>query len=358
MPYTRTMHRAFPIPTLTVCAALLAPGFSARAADAAAELPATDLPRLPVELGVAAPFAGVCGGSLLVAGGANFPKGMPWEGGRKAWYDTAFALDAPDGAWRPAGRIPAPRAYGVSIQARDGVVCAGGNDPRGPRAEAWVMSLRRGRVRTEELPPLPRPLANACGAFVDGIVYIAGGESVPGATQAVCGAWALCLAQPQHGWIPLPPWPGPGRILAAGAAADHAFFVLGGCALRTGFGGRIEREYLNDGYRFDQGRGWTRIADAPHAFAAAPSPAPVSAAGIHILGSDDGSKYGFDPPSQHPGFARDILVYEPAADRWRPGGAVKAPPQVTLPAASWHGRWVLPSGEIRPGVRTPEVRAY
>ena len=29
--------------------------------------------------------------------------------------------------------------------------------------------------------------------------------------------------------------------------------------------------------------------------------------------------------------------------------------QVTVPAVAWRGRHVIPNGEIRPGVRTPEV---
>ena len=35
------------------------------------------LPSLPDPLGVAAPIAGVSGGALVVAGGANFPGKMP-----------------------------------------------------------------------------------------------------------------------------------------------------------------------------------------------------------------------------------------------------------------------------------------
>ena len=64
------------------------------------ELRWEQLPPLPDTLGVAAPFAGVSGGALLVAGGAHFPGKMPWGGGTKAWLDRVWRLDAPDGAWR------------------------------------------------------------------------------------------------------------------------------------------------------------------------------------------------------------------------------------------------------------------
>ncbi|HEY1049903.1 MAG TPA: hypothetical protein VGE39_09120, partial [Prosthecobacter sp.] len=55
------------------------------------------LPDVPDERGFAGSFAGVSGGSLIVAGGTHFIDKMPWEGGTKLWYDTVFALDKPDG---------------------------------------------------------------------------------------------------------------------------------------------------------------------------------------------------------------------------------------------------------------------
>ena len=64
------------------------------------------LPAIPDREGVAGAFAGVSGGALVVAGGANFPGKKPWEGGTKTWTDAAFVLDAPDGTWKPAGKLP------------------------------------------------------------------------------------------------------------------------------------------------------------------------------------------------------------------------------------------------------------
>ena len=68
------------------------------------------LPPLPDAPGVAGPFAGVSGGALLVAGGANFPDRMPWEGGKKVWLDRVWVLEKPDGVWREAGKLPRPLA--------------------------------------------------------------------------------------------------------------------------------------------------------------------------------------------------------------------------------------------------------
>ncbi|HCN76145.1 MAG TPA: galactose oxidase, partial [Verrucomicrobiales bacterium] len=88
-----------------------------------AEISWSPLPALPDAEGFAGSFAGVSGGALLVAGGANFPDAPPWRGGTKTWYDGIFALDRPDGAWRGAGRLPRPHGYGVSLSIPQRLVC-------------------------------------------------------------------------------------------------------------------------------------------------------------------------------------------------------------------------------------------
>src|SRR5438093_9315311 len=80
------------------------------------------LPPIPDPEGFAAPFAGVSGGALIVAGGANI-TGDKWaDVFHKTWYDFAFVLEQPDGAWRTGFKLPHPLGYGVSITTRDGVV--------------------------------------------------------------------------------------------------------------------------------------------------------------------------------------------------------------------------------------------
>src|SRR5438128_2044870 len=88
------------------------------------------LPPLPDRIGFAAPFAGISGRALLVAGGANFPGAMPWEGGQKLWYDSIYVLPKPDAEWLAGFKLPRPLAYGVSVSTPEGVLCAGGADAR------------------------------------------------------------------------------------------------------------------------------------------------------------------------------------------------------------------------------------
>jgi N-acetylneuraminate epimerase len=73
-----------------------------------------------------------------------------------------------------------------------------------------------------------------------------------------------------------------------------------------------------------------------------------------ILSGDDGTKVDFRPEVEHPGFPRDVLAYDPAHDTWKRAG--EAPfSRATVPTAIWRGALVVPSGESRPGFRSPDV---
>src|SRR5688572_14438692 len=78
------------------------------------------LPALPDAGGFAGPQAGVSNGALLVAGGTNFPDKMPWEGGKKVWYDDVYVLESPAEQWKRAGKLHRPLAHAASITTRHG----------------------------------------------------------------------------------------------------------------------------------------------------------------------------------------------------------------------------------------------
>src|SRR5690606_27042389 len=129
--------------------------------------------QVPDAVGFAGAYAGVSNGHLLVAGGANFPEGTrPWSGGTKHWNDKVFVLVEQEGAWKEIGRLPQPMGYGVSLTWQDGVIIIGGADQTKHYQEAYVLHYENGRLKTEKLPDLPAPNANACGALVDDVIYV------------------------------------------------------------------------------------------------------------------------------------------------------------------------------------------
>jgi hypothetical protein len=102
-------------------------------------------------------------------------------------------------------------------------------------------------------------------------------------------------------------------------------------------------------------KGWTRIADMPRAAVAAPSPAlAASGSRLVIVSGDDGSKVNFAPVREHPGFPRDVLIYDPERNAWTTGGDLPIS-LATAPVVEWRDGLVIPNGEVRPRVRTNEV---
>jgi N-acetylneuraminic acid mutarotase len=317
----------------------------------------TELPPLPDREGFAGAFAGVSGGTLIVAGGANFPDKKPWEGGKKVWYDRVFVLDRPDGVWKRVGPLPRPLGYGVSVTYRGAVIFVGGSDIERHYSDAFRIEKQGDNFVTTPLPSLPKPIANMCGALVGDRLLIAGGQETPGATSALATLFELDLAADKPAWRELKPHPADGRILAVAASIGDDFYFIGGASLSAGKDGKAERRYLKDAWRFRAGA-WERLPDLPHAVVAAPSPAPVDArGGILILGGDDGSQVGVTPPQGHKGFAKSILRFDVATSTWQEAGETPAP-RVTAPCARWNDAWVIPSGEALPGIRSPQVWSF
>ena len=107
-------------------------------------------------------------------------------------------------------------------------------------------------------------------------------------------------------------------------------------------------------WSFTMKDGWKKLADLPRPNVAAPAPAPFQQGKFLLVGGDDGSRVGFQPITEHPGFPKGILAYDPVADRWSQLEEVPAP-RATVPCVEWQGKSVIPSGEVRPGVRSPEI---
>jgi len=299
-------------------------------------------------------FAGESGGVLLAAGGTNFPDQKPWEGGSKVYYDTIFALDRPDGKWTRVGKLPRALGYGASIPTSEGLLCAGGATATEHRRECFLIRYRDRKLEIRPLPDLPAPRANLCGAGFGSLVFVAGGTETPMSTAAANTFWRLDLTALDKGWVALPPCPGPGRMLSVAAIADGAFYLFSGVSLAPGAEGKPVRTYLHDAWRYVPQKGWEPLPDLPFAAVAAPSPAPVIFGRIEIVGGDDGTLAAFEPKSQHPGFAKRLLEFDPRENAWTQSVEVPIAP-VTCPVAKWQDRFVIVGGEIRPGVRTTEV---
>ncbi|MBO9617702.1 MAG: galactose oxidase [Niabella sp.] len=310
---------------------------------------------LPDSTGFAGSFAGLINDQLVVAGGSNFPGGgAPWLGSKKVWYDQVFLFDNKTATWKKIGNLPLPLGYGVSVSLPEGLLCIGGSNAAGHSAAVLLLQLKAGKLQTDTLPPLPLPLANTCGALVGDKIYVAGGITAPDAKSTSAAFFELDLSKGLKNakWKALPAWPGPSRMLGVAAAVDNCFYLFSGAQLANG-----QRVYLRDAYRFSKRSGWMKIADLPHPVLAAPTPLLHDKQHIFLLGGDDGSNAGKDLREAHPGFSKQLLAYDYRKNKWSVLPAKMDVPfvPVTTTAVLWKGQWVVPGGEIKPGIRTPMV---
>ncbi|MCP4256607.1 MAG: sodium/solute symporter [Planctomycetes bacterium] len=336
----------------------------------------SELPALPDSIGFAGPFVGVSNDALIVAGGANFPDGPPWDGFTKIWHADAFVLTDTNDKWRTGFKLPRPIAYGVSVSWNGFIACLGGGDSEQHYSEAFLLRWTGETIETIPLPSMPRACAFGTGVLAGDTIYVAGGQESPTSESAMRSFLALDLSVPadQRQWAELPAWPSEGRILSVMAVQDGDVFLISGARLYRG-PDQVTREFLTDCYRYcPQTRQWRRIADAPRSIVAAPNPGiPVGYAHILFLSGDDG-KHFFEAgelKDKHPGFGEDLHIYHTITDTWTQAGSfpktVSADlgpqnnfgtwPPVTTTCTLWRGQYVIPTGEIRPGVRTPKVLA-
>lgn len=379
----------------------------------AAQLRWDRLPALPpsagqsLQPGVAGPYAGVHGDALLVAGGANFPEKLPWDGGVKIWWDDVWVLEnlsAQAPRWVTDKRFMLPRrmGYGVSVDTPEGTIWVGGHDAERCYADVDLVSwdaLAR-EVRRTALPALPEPLSFMAGALVGNTLFVAGGQTTMKNAVAAKSFWALDLSRRGRGgadfaWQALPAWPGPARVLPVAAALRGAngpeFFLASGRLPEAGKATRL----LSDAYAFDPAtRSWRVLPPVGDGVRGGLSVMAGSAAAVGdevwLFGGDRGELFleveahdlaiadlraaGAERPdvvraiearlaakralhAAHPGFAREVLAFDGRKNGWRVAGTMPAgltPPVTTL--AVRHGAaLLLPSGEVKPGIRTADV---
>lgn len=332
---------------------------------------------LPDQIGFAGVCAGVSNDALLVAGGANFPDGSNFDGHPKVWHNQISILPEPNGVWQTGLQLSQPLAYGVSVTWQDAVVCIGGGDANDHFTQVFLLRWDGREVEQTALPDLPAPMAFGAGVLFGQTIYIAGGISTPDATEALHNFWSLDLSQPaqQRTWSILPAWPGPARMLPVmGTTAQH-IYLFSGTALAADEAGKPTRQLLSDGYRYAPlSKTWEQLGNTPQPMVAAPGPAiPTGASHLFFLAGDDGSlaTQAATLRDKHPGFNPALYAYNHTTDAWHQQGSFPKSipndlgphrnagfyPPVTTPIVFWRDTYVLPTGEIRPGVRTPLVWA-
>ena len=346
----------------------------------AAFLPATGNER---SIGVAGPINGISNDVFIVAGGANFPAGMPWEGGAKAFHDEIFMLgkNGNDLAWNKAikSKLPEPIAYCGVVSTGKGIVYAGGENASGISDKVHLLHFdkEQNEVLVESLARLPVALTNVAAAHIGNIIYLAGGDEKSRSSKRFI---SLDLNSANEQWQSLPDLP----VELANAsliAMGKRLYLVGGRSKTDS--GISDLHHTTFEYDF-KSKTWERRADICDAKDktnwSASAGVAINDRYILMVGGDDGNTFHRietlirkinteDDASEkesltaeknslvtgHTGFSKKLLLYDTKEDCWTTVGEYPFMTQVTTNAVKWNNKIVVSNGEIKPGVRTPSI---
>ena len=319
--------------------------------------------------GVSACYCGVINGYLYVAGGCNFPDKPVAEGGKKRFYKAIYAakLNAEGDRleWKTVGQMPQPAAYGVSVTYENSLILVGGNNETGGLTTAIRLRPTATGMQQEALPCLPHALDNMAGAVVGHILYVVGGNCEGVATQKV---WSLDLKNTaKEGWKEEPSIPGIARVQPIAAAlAGGLLGVWGGFAPKTD--SKVAQLAMN-GASYNAGCGtWTALpvpTDALYeeVFTGGATAIATPQKGVVVVGGVNKDVFLAAINKLPEGY----LLHEPEWYRfnsrvlcYRDGTWTQLLQHPSVARAGcalayWDGWVYVVGGELKPGIRTPEI---
>jgi len=327
-------------------------------------------------LGFAGPVTGVSNNVLIVAGGANFPDGMPWLGGKKKYYNDVYVFIKNRKKVIPFPKkftLPFSVAYAASCSTPNGVMYAGGENEKGISDKVFLVQWDNETKNTflKTLPDLPIALTNSAAVFHDDMVFLAGGETNGAVSDKM---FYLDLNHLTGGWKESPSLPKP-ISHSVFLASINKLYMVGGRKKNTNgisdlFSSVFEFNILT--------HQWTEKKSLPYALSAGTGVAFKNQ--LYIFGGDRGETFHKTEmliaaineekeetrktelvlqknklQSSHPGFSKDVLMYNIKEDTWKTMGQIPFDTPVTTTAVQWHKCILVPSGEIKAGVRTPQI---
>lgn len=332
-------------------------------------------------IGVAGPVTGIHNNILLIAGGANFPDGFPWQGGKKKYYKEGFVYRQNSNDQLELIKkisLPFAIAYTASVSTPRGIVFAGGENKEGIEKKVFLLQWKdeTDSLQIKSLPDLPIPIANAGITAIGENIYVLGGENT-GSVSA--GFFMLNITETEGQWqtLPLLPYPVSHTVVAAGPKEDSCVYLIGG---RKKNPNGISELY-NKVWRFDfTKQKWDSLQSLPYALSAGTGIAYHKE--LYLFGGDKGETFhkteklisdiqsaGNEQEKQqlirskntlqksHPGFSNEILSYHPLTNSWVSAGKIPFDVPATTTAVIWNDLVFIPSGEIKAGVRTAHILA-
>ena len=323
-----------------------------------------DLPGIPdaaYAKGVSAPFCGVVGDALVVAGGANFPDKSLLEGGAKRVYADIWAYAS--GVWVHAGVLPDSTAYGATFAVDDALILAGGNVCGETTDKVYELKLQDGEAVFRALPPLPVPMEQGGWTRDGDRLFLVGGVGTTGVYTCTIGSYE---------WTQVADLPEP-LVQPVVFASGGKLFVWGGFnpeTLEVSDKGIViavapsvipgeakesvwrEAPAIPDGGSFVGTAGAT-LPDGRLAVVGGVNRA-IFARALHNT-PEDRIPYLSKEPAEYQ-FRQAVYAFDPVTEAWALLGSAAAC-ALAGPGVAAHGANALyvAGGELKPGVRSPKI---
>jgi N-acetylneuraminate epimerase len=350
----------------------------------AAELKDSDGNR---SLGFAGAINAIDNDVLIVAGGANFPNKMPWDGGKKHYSNEIHVLQKTTEGyfWNKAVKTKLPESIGYCgyTSTPQGIVYAGGENNNGFSNRVYLLNWDDASedVIIKQLPNLPVAITNIALTNIGHIVYAVGGDLQNKSSNAFL---SLDLSKENARWENMPNLPvALANTVVVVQQYNHGkgIYMIGGRAkTSSGISNLYHSTFVFD-FEKQKWRDAAPISDGKNVtnFSAGAGVA-IGDHFILITGGDDGktfnkienylsqiakssndelkrklTKQKNELNINHKGFYRGMLLYSTLTNTWTKIGDLPFLAQVTTKATLWDGKIVLSNGEVKPGIRTPNV---
>ncbi|RED23673.1 cyclically-permuted mutarotase family protein [Flavobacterium cutihirudinis] len=340
-----------------------------------------------LSLGFAGPINGISNDVLIVAGGANFQDKMPWEGGKKHYSKEIHVLEKKEGQYiwnkNVTTQLPEAIAYCGSASTSFGIVYAGGENENGLSDKTYILNWNSSKkeIEIKSLPNFPIKITNIALVNVENVVYAIGGDEASKSSDLV---FSIDLNSEKKEWKSESKLP---FALANSVAVvqkekeDVNIYVVGGRTKtasgisdlhNTTLAFNLKKQIWEQKAVISDGKQTTNFsAGAGVAF---------NDRYIIITGGDNGNTFHKIETylsqiaktaseeekakliaeknilnTTHQGFYNAILLYDTLKNKWSKIGELPFLAHVTTTAVLWNDKIVLSNGEIKPGIRTPDV---
>ncbi|MNR99443.1 N-acetylneuraminate epimerase precursor [compost metagenome] len=340
-----------------------------------------------ISLGFAGAINGISNDALIVSGGANFQDKMPWEGGKKHYSKEIHVLQKCNNtySWNKTvtSTLPEPIAYCGNTATDSGVVYVGGENENGLSNKAFLLkwNATKNEVETKSLPNFPVHITNIGLTHIGNVVYAIGGDETSKSSDLFL---SIDLNNSYPEWKTLPKLPialANSVVVAQNDKDGTNIYVIGGRTKtpsgisdlhNTTFVFNLKKQIWESRANISDGANTTNFS--------AGAGVAVGNHSIVIVGGDNGTVFHkietylsqiaqTNSPEEkaklaseknklntnHDGFYKGVLLYNTLTDSWSKIGELPFLAHVTTTASLWNGEIVLSNGEIKPGIRTPDV---